>query len=150
VGASYGGYAALAGATLTPELYACVISYAGIGNLPDLLGYDQAQGRSSITNGSFTVTRIGDAFKDAARLDATSPVLHADKVRAPVLLMHSERDVTVPIAQSEGMQIALKKAGKKVEFIRLSGEDDHYLSLEASRLALLKETERFLAANIGN
>jgi dipeptidyl aminopeptidase/acylaminoacyl peptidase len=125
VGASYGGYAALAGATLTPELYACVVSYAGIGSLPDILGYDQAQGRSSIAGGSFNVTRIGDAFKDAARLDATSPVLHADKVRAPVLLMHSERDVTVPIAQSEGMEIALKKAGKRVEFIRLSGEDDH-------------------------
>lgn len=150
VGASYGGYAALAGATLTPELYACVISYAGIGSLPDILGYDQMQYRNSITDGSFNVTRIGDAFKDAARLDATSPALHADKVRAPVLLLHSERDVTVPIAQSEGMEIALKKAGKKVEFIRLSGEDDHYLSLEASRLNLLQETERFLAANIGN
>ena len=64
--------------------------------------------------------------------------------------MHSERDITVPISQSEGMEIALKKAGKNVEFIRLSGEDDHYLSLEKSRLRLLQETERFLAANIGN
>jgi dipeptidyl aminopeptidase/acylaminoacyl peptidase len=150
VGASYGGYAALAGATLTPELYACVISYAGIGNLPEFMGYLQAQYRGSITYGSFEVTRIGDAFDDAARLKATSPALHADNVQAPIFLMHCERDVTVPIVQSEGMEIALKKAHKKVEFIRISGDDDHYLSLEASRLNLLKETDRFLAANIGN
>jgi dipeptidyl aminopeptidase/acylaminoacyl peptidase len=148
VGASYGGYAALAGATLSPDLYACIISYAGIGNLSDLLGYDARFGES-ITHGSFNATRIGDSFSDAAQLRATSPQFLADRVRAPVLLLHSELDVTVPIYQSENMETALKKAGKSVQFVRLPG-DDHYLSLEQTRLALLKETERFLAAHIGD
>ncbi len=67
---------------------------------------------------------------------------------APILLLHSELDVTVPIYQSENMEKALKKAGKNVEFVRLSG-DDHYLTLEQTRLDLLKQTERFLAAHIG-
>lgn len=33
VGASYGGYAALAGLTLTPELYRCAVSVAGVSDL---------------------------------------------------------------------------------------------------------------------
>ncbi|MGH6889702.1 MAG: alpha/beta hydrolase family protein [Rhizomicrobium sp.] len=147
-GASYGGYAALAGATLTPDLYACAISYAGISNLEDLLGYTKQAFGVDNTDGSFTVTRIGDAFKDSARLNATSPALHADRVKGPVLLLHSDHDVTVPIEQSQMMAAALQKAGKKFEFVRLPG-DDHYLSLKETRVRLLQEVEKFLAANIG-
>jgi dipeptidyl aminopeptidase/acylaminoacyl peptidase len=147
-GASYGGYAALAGATVTPEVYACVISYAGIASLPNLLGYDEREFGVDISHGSWTTTRMGDLFTDSAQLDATSPALHADHVRAPILLLHSELDVTVPIAQSVLMEAALKQAGKKVEFVHVPG-DDHYLRLEQTRLAVLHEVEKFLAANIG-
>jgi len=148
-GASYGGYAALAGATLTPDLYACVISYAGISNLPDQLGYDKRQFQMDFTNGSFTTTRMGDMFTDSAQLDATSPALHADAVKAPILLLHSVQDVTVPIEQSEKMRAALDKAGKKHDFVWIDG-DDHYLSVSQTRLRLLQEVEKFLAANIGS
>jgi acetyl esterase/lipase len=147
-GASYGGYAALAGATLTPDLYACVISYAGPSNLPDLLGYDRGQFREDYTNGSWTSTRMGDIFTDSAQLDASSPALHANNVKAPVLLLHSEQDITVPIQQSETMATALQNAGKTYEFVRIDG-DDHYLSVSQTRLRLLQELEKFLAANIG-
>ncbi|HEY5048323.1 MAG TPA: alpha/beta fold hydrolase [Rhizomicrobium sp.] len=147
-GASYGGYAALAGATLTPDLYACAISLAGVSNLPDLLGYTKKEFGIDITNGSFWTTRIGDAFTDSAQLDASSPALHASQVKAPVLLLHSELDVTVPIQQSELMTAALTTAGKKVQFVRLDG-DDHYLSLEPTRYRVLQEVEKFLAASIG-
>lgn len=147
-GASYGGYAALVGATLTPELYACVISFAGISDLPNILGYDRRQFGEDASHGSWTTTRMGDLFTDSAQLDATSPALHADRVRAPVLLLHSELDVTVPIAQSVLMYNALKEAGKKVEFVRVPG-DDHYLRLEQTRLRVLQEVEKFLGANIG-
>jgi dipeptidyl aminopeptidase/acylaminoacyl peptidase len=147
-GASYGGYAALAGATLTPELYACAISFEGVSHLPDMMGYDRRQFNVDITNGSFTTTRMGDIFMDSAQLNASSPALHADRVSAPVLLLHSELDVTVPIEQSEMMESALKRARKKVQFVRIPG-DDHYMSLEATRSRVLQEVEKFLAANIG-
>jgi dipeptidyl aminopeptidase/acylaminoacyl peptidase len=148
-GASYGGYAALAGATLTPELYACVISYAGPSNLPDLLGYDKRQFQEDFTHDTWTTTRMGDIFTDSAQLDASSPSLHASSVKAPVLLLHSEQDVTVPIEQSEKMAAALQNAGKKYDFVRING-DDHYLSVSQTRLRLLQEVEKFLAANIGS
>ena len=54
-----------------------------------------------------------------------------------------------PIKQSEIEESALKRAGKKVEFVTLSG-DDHYLEFAEARQKLLKEVDRFLAANLGN
>jgi dipeptidyl aminopeptidase/acylaminoacyl peptidase len=65
-----------------------------------------------------------------------------------VLLLHTEQDVTVPIEQSEKMATALQNAGKKYDFVRIDG-DDHYLSVSQTRLRLLQEVEKFLAANIG-
>jgi len=142
-GGSYGGYAALAGATLTPGLYACVASLAGPSDLEKMLDYSHDKFGTTAEN--YWMARIG---KDSAQRDAVSPALHADRVTAPVLLLHSELDVTVPIAQSEIMDKALEAAGKKVEFIRLPG-DDHYMALEQTRLRVLQELEKFLAANIG-
>lgn len=149
VGASYGGYAALAGATFSPDLYACAVSVAGVSDLPAMLTWESEQAGRHSQNVSFWASRIGDATADAARLHATSPALHADQVRAPVLLLHGIGDTTVPIEQSEEERDALVRAGKKVEFVQLPGTD-HYLSLAETRIQVLTEIERFLKTNIGN
>src|SRR5690606_26955625 len=68
VGGSYGGYAALAGATLTPDLYACAVSVNGVSSVSALL----AQGaRSGQNTRSFWEERIGSRF-DRASLDEIS------------------------------------------------------------------------------
>jgi dipeptidyl aminopeptidase/acylaminoacyl peptidase len=148
VGASYGGYAALAGATFTPNLYACAISYAGLSDLAQM----RYRGVESFGSGSGFVADW-DQFmggKDAVSQNEAdgSPSEHADQVKAPILLIHSDRDVTVPIEQSEIERDALQHAGKTVEYVKLSG-DDHYLTQQDARIQLLKEVERFLAAHIG-
>ena len=66
--------------------------------------------RSGSAGENYWMVRMG---KDLAQRDAESPALHADRITAPVLLIHSEHDITVPIAQSEIMEQALEKAGKK-------------------------------------
>jgi dipeptidyl aminopeptidase/acylaminoacyl peptidase len=150
VGASYGGYAALAGATFTPDLYACAVSFACISNLHDMLVWEGARfGDINTSYASFWISRIGDISDDSARIDATSPALHADQVKIPILLMHGENDTTVPIYQSEEEEKALLKAGKKVEFVRFAG-DDHYFTLSATRIDMLTRVEKFLHDNIGN
>jgi dipeptidyl aminopeptidase/acylaminoacyl peptidase len=107
---------------------------------------DYSHDKFGSTAENYWMARIG---KDSAQRDAVSPALHADRVAAPVLLLHSELDITVPIKQSEIMAAALQKAGKKVEFVRIPG-DDHYMALEQTRLRVLQEVEKFLAANIGS
>jgi dipeptidyl aminopeptidase/acylaminoacyl peptidase len=146
VGASYGGYAALAGATFTPDLYACAVSVAGVSDLPAMLLDERTRNGSQSTTVSFWQSRIGD---DSAQLEATSPARHAAQVKRPILLLHGDGDTTVAIAQSETEEAALKAVGKSVRFVRLEG-DDHYLRLATTRVQVLKEVEAFLAANIGN
>jgi dipeptidyl aminopeptidase/acylaminoacyl peptidase len=149
VGASYGGYAALAGAALTPDVYACAVSFAGVSDLQKMLGFERARGGKDSQSDSFWTSRIGSTYEDTEQLRATSPAQHANQIKCPLLLMHGEGDTTVPIDQSEVMADAMKRAGKQVEFIRFAGED-HYFSLADTRIRFLKETEAFLQKNIGN
>ena len=149
VGASYGGYAALAGATFTPDLYACAASFAGVSDLRGQLHNENLDNGPDSKTLSFWYSRIGSIFDDPDKLDNTSPARHADSVKCPILLMHGEGDTTVRIDQSEMENDALLAAGKKVTFVRFKGED-HYLNTADTRIAVLKELEKFLAANIGN
>jgi dienelactone hydrolase len=145
VGASYGGYMALAGATFSPDLYACAVSYAGISDIPRIL-YTGTRFKSE----AITVweKRIGASRTDTDKLYPQSPAKHADAVKIPILLIHSTKDVTVPIEQSEIEEAALKRFGKPVEFVKLDG-DDHYLSFSGTRIRMLTEVEKFLGAHIG-
>ncbi|HUO98679.1 MAG TPA: prolyl oligopeptidase family serine peptidase, partial [Rhizomicrobium sp.] len=149
-GADYGGYIALEGAELTPQLYRCVISYAGISDWLDYLRIWEEEARPHSKTMSYLNSRIGVASEDHEKLKATSPALHAEKIMSPVLLMHGESDYTVRIHQSQEMYDALRQAGKQVQFIKFTGEEDHYLQQAESRIRLLTEIEKFLKENIGN
>ena len=149
VGASYGGYAALAGAAFSPDLYACAVSFAGVADLPLMLRTEHRDHGTDSQVSSFWASRIGSSDENWDQLVATSPARQAEKVRAPILLMHGEGDTTVRIDQSEEMASALKSAGKPVEFVRFPGED-HYLNTTETRVRVLTETEKFLDKTIGH
>lgn len=144
VGASYGGYLALASATFSTGVYACAVSYAGASDLNRLL-YQGTTFESEAV--SLWKRRIG-ADVDDSKMASQSPANFADRVMIPILLMHSERDTTVPIEQSEIEDKALQRAGKQVDFVRFAG-DDHYLEFDATRIEMLRKLESFLAAHIG-
>lgn len=139
MGASYGGYAALAGATLTPNRYACAVSVAG---LSDLLSLVQQERREFGKDHSDLKT-IGDPDEDKAALQAASPLRHVADVRIPILLMHGTDDSVVPIEQTKMMVSALQNAHKDVRYVELAG-DDHWLSRAATRTLMLAEIEKFL------
>jgi dienelactone hydrolase len=146
MGWSYGGYMALAGATFSPDLYACAISFAG----PADLSKEHYSGSSFESEAeSVWERRMGASRSDTAKMDAQSPAKHAELVKAPILLMHSDKDVTVLIEQSKAEAEALRRAGKDVQFVTMEG-DDHQLSYAATRIRMLQEAEKFLAAHIGN
>jgi dipeptidyl aminopeptidase/acylaminoacyl peptidase len=145
LGSNSGGFDALAGVTFTPDLYACAVSIAGISDLGRLMARERlVHGKNSDTL-SYWMSRIGD---DESQWDAVSPALHADKVRAPVLLMHARYDTDVPYAQSEGEHDALEHAGGRVEFVTFEN-GDHFFALAETRIQMLTNLERFLRANIG-
>ena len=144
VGASYGGYAALAGVTLESGVYRCAVSVAGPADLRRLrkwTGYNQVG----------WAQRYWDRFMGAAdqsdpALVAISPIEHIANVSVPVLLIHGRDDTVVPYEQSEVMESALKRAGKSVTLVTLKHED-HWLSRSETRLQMLQATVDFLKAN---
>ncbi len=147
VGASFGGYSALAGATLHPEAYRCAVSVNGISDLPFLLGdVTQIAGRESTSLRRWR-TMMGDVRLEEARLVATSPARQVTARTPPVLLIWGDHDTTVAPAQSEHMLLALQKAGRPVQSLVLK-DDDHYLSSSATRTQMLEVLGAFLAVNL--
>jgi len=145
VGASYGGYAALAGAAFTPDLYRCAVSVNGVSNLPRMLGYYREHTGTESNATEYWRDHIGPSSDP--QVIAKSPMRSAATFRAPVLLMHAVNDTVVPDDQSKGMARELEKEHKAVTFVSLAGED-HWLSQSATRVQMLKELEKFLSANL--
>ncbi|HEX3951276.1 MAG TPA: S9 family peptidase [Steroidobacteraceae bacterium] len=146
VGASYGGYAALAGAAFTPELYSCAVSISGVSDLPALMRETiPIYGGALSTSLSVWKARIG--APNDSNLAAKSPINAVKAIKVPVLIIYGTGDGVVPNEQSERMARALKAAGKNVSVAVLPGED-HWLSRTDARVRVLKELDSFLGKNL--
>jgi dipeptidyl aminopeptidase/acylaminoacyl peptidase len=145
VGASYGGYAALAGAAFTPELYACAVSVNGIADIPQMAGFIRE--RAGDDSQSYRSWR--DLIGNPSDQDviAFSPSRAIDSIRVPILLIHAANDTVVPPSQSRNFAHLLALKGKRHELVELP-DDDHWLSSGSSRLTLLGNIEKFLATHL--
>lgn len=147
VGASYGGYAALAGVTLDPGIYRCAVSVAGPSDLKRMLKWTNY----AVGHGDNLTQRYWDRFMGVSgpndpALKAISPIEHVSAVTVPVLLIHGRDDTVVPYEQSDVMADALKHAGKAVELVTLKHED-HWLSRSITRSQMLEASIAFLRKN---
>jgi dipeptidyl aminopeptidase/acylaminoacyl peptidase len=139
-GASYGGYATMAGLAFTPELYCAGINYLGRVNIADKIG-DQENKDSRY----WFATRFGDLDNaaDRKRLHDTSPVYFAERIVAPVLMAYGKNDTQVRIDQGYGMEAALKKAGKTFEMI-VEEKEGHGFRKEELSIAFYTRVDAFL------
>ncbi len=135
VGASYGGYAAMWGIAKDPELYRCAVSIAGVANL-----------RREVND--FGGSVMGGKYRDDWKrmtpdFAAVSPINAIARIKAPLLLIHGKKDITVDFAQSSAMFAKMRGAGKDVELVPLP-EADHNFLRQADRVTLLTALEAFL------
>lgn len=146
-GASYGGYSALVGATMTPETFACAVDLVGMSDLSRLIENAPAYWSLGLP---WWKRYVGDPADPAQRkvMDAKSPINHVASVRAPLLIMHGVNDPRVKFDQSEHMVAALRGAGKEVEFVSFKG-DGHGNQKWSNNLAMYRKTEDFLARCLG-
>lgn len=142
MGASYGGYAALAGVTLQQGVYRCAVSVAGVSDVQQMYQSDveRSGGDKTLIRALKAEIGSGRALKDV------SPIRFVDRADAPILLVHGKDDTVVQYEQSNAMARALRAAGKPVEFVTLPGED-HWLSKSATRLAMLQAAVTFIERN---
>ncbi len=144
VGASYGGYAALAGVAFEPGVYRCAVSVAGISDMRRML--QGVRNKRSILNERDLERFTGASGPGDPSLEAISPIEHVASVEAPVLLIHGRDDTVVDFEQSERMYDALRKAHKEVALVPLKHED-HWLSHSETRLQMLQASVAFLRAH---
>ncbi|WP_298283742.1 prolyl oligopeptidase family serine peptidase [Novosphingobium sp.] len=135
VGASYGGYVAMWGAARDADLWRCSVSIAGVANL-----------RREVND--FGDMLYGKRYREQWQnmtpdFQAVSPINFVDKIKAPMLLIHGKKDLTVDHGQSQSMFNKMKTAGKDVEFVSLP-KADHFFTRTADREALLGAIEGFL------
>lgn len=144
-GGSYGGYAVLAGLAFTPELYACGIDFVGISNL---LTFMQTIPPYWEPLRPMLYAMVGDPEKEADFLREASPVFHADRIRAPLLVAQGARDPRVNINESNQIVEALRRRGIPVEYI-VKEDEGHGFRNEEHRFEFYEAMERFLERYLG-
>jgi len=151
VGASYGGYSALAGATFTPDLYACAAAIAPVSDLQEMYEYtrDRFGFRSWLVTAATELFTGTENNRNARTLRELSPISYVDDITIPILLIHGREDTIVPVEHSRVLNSALRRADVDVEYIEMR-EGDHWLTSVEMRTTVLTELEQFLDAHIGD
>ena len=143
-GASYGGYATMAGITLTPELYRCAVNYVGIWDIKML--YEQT-GRWVDRAKRWFHNHVLDPKKDLDQLKKTSPNFHLDKIKAPLFIVHGRRDYNVRVEQAETLMDALDEKNIPYEVL-IKREEGHGFTLEENKIELYSRMEEFFEKNL--
>ncbi len=147
-GGGYGGYAALMGACLTPDRFACAIDFNGITDLVAMSGKGPAYLKPLAP--SLKVRLGADTTSEAGRkfLASRSPLTYVNRLKCPLLIAHGVNDVRVPVAQSDTFVAALQKLKQPVTYVAY-GDEGHVFRRAANRLSLAAVAEAFLAENLG-
>jgi dipeptidyl aminopeptidase/acylaminoacyl peptidase len=139
VGASFGGYAAMLGASRESQWYACAASFAGVSDLMALRKHaDRLQGAWR--------ERLPDSTRALWQM---SPLARVRGVETPVLLVHGRWDPIAPVSQSRRFARALDKAGKPYTYIERD-DCDHQMTIRTCRRVFYVELQRFLRAYLGD
>ncbi len=146
-GASFGGYAALYAGATHPELYKCVVSWAGDTDLIASMRFEKRTYGADSSAYKYWLKSMGDPDKDAAVMRAASPATYAETYKPPVLLIHGDMDKTVDPEQSRIMNRALKRAGKDVTLIEYKYEE-HTGWEPANEKAAIQSVATFIQAHI--
>jgi dipeptidyl aminopeptidase/acylaminoacyl peptidase len=146
-GGSYGGYAALAGLTFTPEKFACGVDIVGPSNLKTLIASIPPYWK---TFRSVFDVRMGnvDDPKDADLIRNASPLFKADKIVKPLLIGQGANDPRVKQAESEQIVAAIEKNGGNVTYV-LYPDEGHGFARPENRIDFNARAEAFLAATLG-
>ncbi len=141
-GNSYGGYAALVGATFTPNAFKCAISMVGPSNLNTLIESFPDYWKPMI---AMWHKRVGE---DREFLWSRSPLSRVDDIRIPILIAQGENDPRVKRAESEQIVAAMKERGIAHEYVMYENEG-HGLAKPENRLDFYHRVDRFLAEHLG-
>jgi acetyl esterase/lipase len=144
-GGSYGGYAALAGAAFTPELFRCAVDMVGPSSLLTLLASIPEYWKPQI---AFMHAKIGNPETEHDMLWERSPLSRVDDIRIPVLVAQGANDPRVKRAEAEQIVAALANKGIPYEYL-VFDDEGHGLARPENRERFYAAAEGFLAQHLG-
>ncbi len=147
-GGSYGGYAALVGATFTPDVFAAAISVVGPSNLVTLVRSFPPYWRPLLAGTWFKFVGDPDDPEELKDLEARSPINKVDQITAPLMVLQGANDPRVKKAESDQIVEALRARGVPVEYIVKEDEGHGFVKPE-NKLDVYRAVERFLATHLG-
>ena len=147
LGGSYGGYAVLAGMTMTPDRYACGVDIVGPSNLETLLKTIPPYWKAFRAQ---FYQRMGDPNtpEGLALLKERSPLYLADKIKAPLLIAQGANDPRVNVAESEQIVKAMKANNIPVTYV-VFPDEGHGFARPQNNIAFIGIAEQFLGKCLG-
>jgi len=142
-GASYGGYAALMSAVREPDAYRCVVTYAGIYDLPSFMSGSDIDEKF---HGQDYYKNFIAATPETRR--EHSPSTYIDKLKAAVMIVHGEEDRRVPFNQAKQLRSALEKRGIPHEWLSKAREEHGFYN-EDNRVEFYEKMLAFLEKHLG-
>ncbi|MFH1878291.1 MAG: S9 family peptidase [Candidatus Omnitrophota bacterium] len=144
-GGSYGGYAALAGAAFTPDVFCCAVDIVGPSNLITFIKTIPPYWSTFL---AMMRKRVGDPDTEEEMLISRSPLFSVKDIKIPMLIAQGANDPRVK--QSESEQIVEEMRRKNIEHKYLLFPDEgHGFAKPANRMKFYKEAEAFLAEYLG-
>jgi dipeptidyl aminopeptidase/acylaminoacyl peptidase len=143
MGRSYGGFMALAQATMHPELWAAVVDIVGISNWKTFFANTGSWRRSH------RAAEYGDPEKDPEFMASISPINFVDRVRAPLIIIQGANDPRVPKIESDQMVEKLKARGVPVEYL-VFADEGHGLAKRPNRIKGYSAIADFLDKHLKN
>jgi len=144
-GGSYGGYAVLAGLAFTPDLYACGVDYVGVSNLFTFMKSIPPYWEPYL---EMIYEMVGNPEKDKELMESASPVFHADKIKAPLLIAQGANDPRVAKSESDQIVEALKRKNIDVPYI-VKDNEGHGFHNEENKFEFYRAMEDFLKTHLG-
>ena len=145
-GASYGGYATLAGLTFTPDVYACGVDYVGVSNMFTFMKTIPPYWKPFM---AMMYEMAGDPVKDSALLAQVSPALHVDQIKVPLFVAQGRNDPRVNVNESDQIVENLKKRGVTVQYM-VKDNEGHGFHNQENQFEFYRAMEKFLGEHIGS
>jgi dipeptidyl aminopeptidase/acylaminoacyl peptidase len=140
-GRSYGGYLTLVALAWFPELFRVGVDVCGISDFATFYA------RTEPWIATAAVTKYGDPEADAALLRELSPIHSADRIAAPLLVVHGTYDTNVPIIEAEQIVEALRERGASPGFL-LFDDEGHEVHSTANRVLFVREVVRWVTGHL--
>ena len=137
LGGSYGGFMVLAGLAFFPDLWCAGVDICGIANFRTFLANTGPYRRE------WRMAEYGDPATDGDFLDEISPVHHAERIRAPLLVIQGANDPRVPVDEAEQILAAVRRGGGVAEYLAFPDEGHGIVKLP-NRLRAYEAVVEFL------